>query len=575
MWKINGSVVFKHENEEFMFLKEEAVCMKKYFRDYLKSDSVEFVTKCSHKQVQAFFNFLKSGEVTNDFEDQIQVFELLREWDCHFSLFDSFRMRVQSQGKNGIMIHDGVEFSFNKGCLYLYSNIYQNFVYSNPDEVFHLKFPCSNEVVDIFLNLIHFKIHNPKIDNWSDLLDLCYYLDCKSLSSMFNEKSNELILSKIIKEQNEDHFNSEFYENLIIMNLDSFVMFPGFCQVDLPLLCRVFQKSEKKLSFNQIKDFITRLFMTYKPNAFILLSYIKITPNNYEFSHFLSEFMSSNPMDLITSLHSKIETLTSELAKSDKKVFELSQQVLVQSIDNLTKVKDIPSLISTTNTNSSLVNGKNPEVFTRIDNEIINRTDPKWKSQKPLDFEENIFIASETGKIDSVMYLLAKGNPINQTFDSAKYDNWIMEGSTALHFSSRYGQTIIVQYLIVNGAIVNSMNKLSNTPLHYAVKNNHHDIVKYLIEHGADVNATNQDCITPLHNSSENGNYKITRLLLEHGADTSIVSNGNPSGTPLHIAIENGYRIVIKVLIDNGADINSKDANHSISQIIQRLFIMQ
>ena len=89
-------VVFIHENEEFI-LRNEQLVLSKYYREFYGERVVQFDSKFSHLCVKMFFKFLQVGIVPENVEDQIIVFQLLKEWDCHFLIFDSYLVRIQSQ----------------------------------------------------------------------------------------------------------------------------------------------------------------------------------------------------------------------------------------------------------------------------------------------------------------------------------------------------------------------------------------------------------------------------------------------------------------------------------------------
>jgi len=92
-------VVFKHENEDFV-LQNEQIALGKYYRDYSGKKVVDFISKSSHIHVRMFFKFLQNGDVPRLFEDQIQVLQLLKEWDCNFLVYNSYRFLIQSQPRS-------------------------------------------------------------------------------------------------------------------------------------------------------------------------------------------------------------------------------------------------------------------------------------------------------------------------------------------------------------------------------------------------------------------------------------------------------------------------------------------
>jgi ankyrin repeat protein len=66
---------------------------------------------------------------------------------------------------------------------------------------------------------------------------------------------------------------------------------------------------------------------------------------------------------------------------------------------------------------------------------------------------------------------------------------------TCLHFAAQEGVVTIAEFLVQNGAKVDSTDRLGNTPLHYAVMNNHIAIVSLLIRHNAKCDIKNNEGI--------------------------------------------------------------------------------
>ena len=78
-------------------------------------------------------------------------------------------------------------------------------------------------------------------------------------------------------------------------------------------------------------------------------------------------------------------------------------------------------------------------------------------------------------------------------------------------------------------------DKWGYTLLHDAVVQGQFKILEYLVQQGADVNTSNLEKYTPLHDSANKGRLGLVRFLLEKGADANVKDiNDN---TPLHEAI--------------------------------------
>lgn len=69
-------------------------------------------------------------------------------------------------------------------------------------------------------------------------------------------------------------------------------------------------------------------------------------------------------------------------------------------------------------------------------------------------------------------------------------------GWTPLHYASSRGQLEVAQYLINNGAIIDSMSPSNTTPLMMAVLGSNEALIKLLLDKGADLNLRNDQGFT-------------------------------------------------------------------------------
>ena len=76
-----------------------------------------------------------------------------------------------------------------------------------------------------------------------------------------------------------------------------------------------------------------------------------------------------------------------------------------------------------------------------------------------------------------------------------------MDGATASTYAVNYKQKEMAEFLIKNGANVNSTCSNLKTPLHFALVLNHEEFVLLLLQNGASLNAKDLDKRTPIEGS--------------------------------------------------------------------------
>lgn len=96
-------------------------------------------------------------------------------------------------------------------------------------------------------------------------------------------------------------------------------------------------------------------------------------------------------------------------------------------------------------------------------------------------------------------------------------------GVSMLNIASRTGKLDMVTWLLAHGADINAIARdRGYTPIMDAIWKMKPDIVEVLVNHGADLNVISKDGQPPLVLAVGNGNETICRLLVEHGADPLI-----------------------------------------------------
>lgn len=157
-------------------------------------------------------------------------------------------------------------------------------------------------------------------------------------------------------------------------------------------------------------------------------------------------------------------------------------------------------------------------------------------------------------------------------------------GFTPLFFAaSTRGNAHIVECLIKNGANPDARDKFRSTPLHYAVASRSIDTVIALINNGADVNAINDGGDTPLHLicgfNNNGGESELELVLRERIALHLLAANAQPNiqdargRTALHLV---GYRnktSLINAFLIAGADATITD-NKGAKPIIDHAYVV-
>lgn len=119
-------------------------------------------------------------------------------------------------------------------------------------------------------------------------------------------------------------------------------------------------------------------------------------------------------------------------------------------------------------------------------------------------------------------------------------------GSAPIHYAMLGGNKNTVNFLLNNGAWVNSQNYFSETALHWACKIGKISLIKLLLKHGICMSMQDTEGNTALHWAADFDNPEVVKFLLENGADPTIKNKRNE--TPFHIALASGYQEQMKLL---------------------------
>jgi len=152
-----------------------------------------------------FIDFLESGCIPSDRNDQIGVINLLREWESLFGILEYFRLCCQE--KDGIVVYNGDNYEVNIGCLLFHSGVFREFYKNSCGMVFNFDSSYSRESFEVFLDLIHNRISYPSVEKAGDVYDIC-----NSLCQVLNDDSSERVLSLLIQNQSDSNIDFSKYE---------------------------------------------------------------------------------------------------------------------------------------------------------------------------------------------------------------------------------------------------------------------------------------------------------------------------------------------------------------------------
>ncbi|XP_012552018.2 protein fem-1 homolog B-like isoform X3 [Bombyx mandarina] len=164
-----------------------------------------------------------------------------------------------------------------------------------------------------------------------------------------------------------------------------------------------------------------------------------------------------------------------------------------------------------------------------------------------------LITAARHGREGAVRILLEKFRPpvCLETEGTVKFDEYVIEGATALWCASGAGHLAIVKRLVKAGADVNHATRTVSTPLRAACFEGRLDIVKYLVRHGADIHKANKYNNTCLMIAAYKGYLDVVQFLLDSGA--RVDDRALCGATALHFAAECGHAAVVCSLLDHGA----------------------
>lgn len=191
-----------------------------------------------------------------------------------------------------------------------------------------------------------------------------------------------------------------------------------------------------------------------------------------------------------------------------------------------------------------------------------------------VDINRMLLTACEEVNVELVAFLLSSGananfldNDGSRPVHRAAHNSQILQrlgekgadinlrdlnGETALHWAAREGSVDGVEWLLANGAAVNSPSGIGHAPLHVATESGHEQTCRILLESGADCEQQfNTTRSTPLHCAACTGNLAVVEILLDFNADP--LARNKWKDTPLHVASRMGHAEIVEKLLHTSA----------------------
>ncbi|MDR3303283.1 MAG: ankyrin repeat domain-containing protein [Treponema sp.] len=146
---------------------------------------------------------------------------------------------------------------------------------------------------------------------------------------------------------------------------------------------------------------------------------------------------------------------------------------------------------------------------------------------------------------------------------NSNYDYRTDDGITPLHISARAGYIGFIEFLIEQGANVNTKNASGSTPLHEAVRSGNLEAITILLKARANINAQDARGNSVLHLAIRDipvsKHKEIVELLLQQpDIDPSLWDEHGDS--PLHAAIIRNEEVaILELLLKYGSDVNIRN----------------
>jgi len=466
-------VVFQCQDKTKHVEKGVLSCLKRFRDEYTTKDRIVLSDSCDFDVFCHFVDFLVSGCIPSDRNDQIGVINLLREWESHFGIVDSFRFRLCCQEKDGIVVYNGDKYEVNIGCLLFHSGVFREFYKNSCGMVFNFDSSYSRESFEVFLDLIHNRISYPSVEKAGDVYDICNCLHCDSLCQLLNDDSSERVLSLLIQSQDQNDSNIDFskYERSIAQKIDTYLKNPSFCLVSLPSLCRILAHSNQTFSLSSLEKFLIGCMKHHGTGAKILLNNIKYQkPSNIsELNRFLHIMSIEDTNDIYDNTNHVLASFQREFIEI-KSLSERNQQIIIELNNRLKEQDNINKrLESAINSAQATIGEQNNKI--RENESTIAEKNRLIQANEAIINEKNMQIQAK----DDHLARIGSMFPFQSDLFSGIFDGLSKKLGRNLADSS----DVDVTASTVNSSSEGFQNVLKNDSSHWASKNLPNSWIQY------------------------------------------------------------------------------------------------
>jgi len=176
-------------------------------------------------------------------------------------------------------------------------------------------------------------------------------------------------------------------------------------------------------------------------------------------------------------------------------LFSLFGQVQAQTEDQITSFTKAAKFDDLSEVKSLIKQGVSPNAVDPKGNPmlVLAIQDKSYKVIEYLlsDKRTDVDLSNKYGETPLMMASIEGDLPVVKTLVIQKHAMVNHIGWTPLHYACSKGQLEVAQFLVANGAIVDSRSPNGTTPLMMAVQSGNEQLIKFLLDKGADLQLRN------------------------------------------------------------------------------------